>query len=101
MCSCSRERKKKGRKERRLYLNVNKEESFYIGQKLENKRASALRLMVLFGCVLDMLFRHDRTPAGSGLRCGSLWYVHLSLSLIFSLISLPFLGLSLDIRLAG
>lgn len=50
-------------------------------------------LMILFGCVLDMLFRHVRTPAGSGLPCSPLWYVHLSLSLIFSLISLPFLGL--------
>lgn len=59
------------------------------------------RLMVLSGCVLDMLIRHGRTPAGSGLPCSPLRYVCFSLSLIFSLFSLPFLGLGLDCRLVG
>lgn len=67
----------------------------------EKLKWSELQLMVLSGCVLDMLIRHVRTPAGSGLPCGPLRYVRLSLSLIFSLFSLPFLGLGLDCRLVG
>lgn len=73
--ACVRVPERERKKKRRLLINLILGDFYiYIRPKMRTG------LMILFGCVLDMLFRHVRTPAGSGLPCSPLWYVHLSLS---------------------